>query len=121
MSITSEIHALEREIREYENNISELESAYENIKREQEIIENEVNARNRDYDMTATDEWRGKTEQEANEYQNEQSRVLNIGQEETKSLLSNIQTIIERLREKIRECEHRISRLEEMLRSDNDM
>ena len=40
MSITSEIHALEREIREYENNISELESAYENIKREQEIIEN---------------------------------------------------------------------------------
>lgn len=121
MSITSEIHDLEREIREYENNISELETAYDTIKREQEIIESEVNARNRNYDMTSSDEWRGKTVQEADEYQNEQSRVLSIGQEETKSLLSNIQTIIERLRENISECEHRISRLEEMLRSDNEM
>ena len=121
MGIVSEIHDLEQEISRYENYISELEATSETVRREYEIIDAEVSIQNRNYDMTAADEWRGNSERRAEEYQVDQDKNLNIAQEEALSLLSNIKAIIERLREMIRECEHRISELEAMLSSSNNI
>lgn len=112
MSIMSEIRALECEISECEEAISELEREEEIIRNLQIEITSEVEEPVNSYDMTAGDEFRGVIEENAEKMQYQIYTETHLAQESTSKLLSEIALAKERLREHIEECRSRIELLE---------
>ncbi|MEE3469665.1 hypothetical protein SAMN02910451_00613 [Butyrivibrio hungatei] len=118
---------IEREIRhncekidDYRSEISDLQEKAEIIKEKERRIRKEVYEPTRSYDITHGDVFRGRLEREVEEYRAEICRRTAMGLGETGKLLSDIQSIIDRIYELIEELEHRNSELEAELCSLED-
>ena len=113
--IHSEIHHLKDKIRGYENEISDLENKSSLIEGWQRNIQEGAYEPEKAYDMTYGGNFTGELEIKAEEYRTQLCRDIEIGQNGTSQLLSDIQRIIETIRERIEECWRRISDLEDEL------
>ena len=117
MGIHSRIEEKQREIREYENDIAELENAYDFISLKYNMLENDIYEPDKSYDMTNSNEWRGKLENDSENFLNENCSLIGVILSNTSKHLSNIQRAIVQIRELIRMCEDEIAALEEELRA----
>ena len=113
--IHSEIHHLHEKIREYEREIDDLMEKAHLIEEWQKTINEDAYEPERAYDMTHGGNFIGDLECKAVEYQEQLCKSIQIGQNGTSQLLSDIQRIIEKIRELIEECNRRISDLEDEL------
>ena len=115
--ILSEIRHLEEKIEEYEGYIAELEGRYDVIKQTYDHLRVEADEPVKAYDMSCSDKWRGELEDEAKALQDKIINTTGVSQNETLSLLDDIQRIIKKLRELIEECRREIAELEAELAS----
>ena len=109
--IRSAISNLHSQIAEYNSNIDELSDAKsrlilhcENAKSISSVIDK--------YDNTREDRWLGNLNNEAYEVQVALSANVSSGARETDEFIAGIDNAIERLREKISDCENEIAALE---------
>ena len=113
--IHSEIHHLKDKIRGYENEINDLENKSRLIEGWQRNIQEGAYEPEKAYDMTYGGNFAGELEIKAEEYRTQLCQNIELGQNGTSQLLSDIRRIIETIRERIEECWSRISDLEDEL------
>ena len=113
--IHSEIHHLKDKIRGYENEINDLENKSRLIEGWQRNIQEGAYEPEKAYDMTYGGNFAGELEIKAEEYRTQLCHNIELGQNGTSQLLSDIRRIIETIRERIEECWSRISDLEDEL------
>ena len=107
----SEIHDLECDIAEREEEYRKLERAEEIIKRLLSKLTAEVEEPVKNYDMTVAEEFRGSLETDAEEMKNHIYSEAHLALERTSKLLSEIAQAKERIREYIEKCRRRIEQL----------
>ena len=113
--IHSEIHHLKDKIRGYENEINDLENKSRLIEGWQRNVQEGAYEPEKAYDMTYGGNFAGELEIKAEEYRTQLCQKIELGQNGTSQLLSDIRRIIETIRERIEECWSRISDLEDEL------
>ena len=107
----SEIHDLEREIAECEEELRVLDNKEQIIRRLQTEITDEVELPVKNYDMTIASEFRGALETNAEDMQNHIYSETRMAQERTTEFLSEMARARERIREHIEKCQRRIDQL----------
>ena len=117
MGLHSRLAEKDHEKRVLERDLADCEETYEFISRKREILETDIYNPDKVYDMTASGEWRGKLERDAEEYRNESCSMIGAILRDASRLLSDLQMAMERIRELIRECEEEIEELEEEIRA----
>ena len=117
MGLHSRIEEKKAEKRGYERDLTYCEEVYEYISLKLRDLENEVFNPDKAFDMTISGDWLGKLESDSDEYRNENCSNIAAKINETSAFLSNIDRIMEKLRELISECEAEIDALEAELRA----
>lgn len=107
----SEIHELEHEIAECEEALSDIESEEEIIRRMQAEIAEESEEPAKIYDMTASGEFRGISENRAEDEQYQIYCETRKAQDSTSELLAEMARAKERIHEHIEKCRRRIEHL----------
>ena len=115
--IEHEIHSYERKKDECKGRKSRLEEIHESMSRKRTDVENDVYESERIYDMTFGEKFRGKLEQNSEEYQFEINIRTDAFLSNTAQFMSSIKRAIERLEEMIEEYRNHISKLEAELAS----
>lgn len=115
----SEIHELERDIAEREEEYSILEDKEEIIKRLQAELTDEAEEPVKKYDMTVADEFRGSLETDAEEVQHQIYSEIYLALERTSQLLSEMAQAKGRIREHIEKCRRRIDQLWEEIEAES--
>ena len=119
-NIEHEIHSYERKIDRCENRKYRLEDTYEFMSARRTYIENDIYNPERVYDMTFGEEFRGKLEQDSEEYQLEMNSRTDIFLHNMSQFMNSIKRAIARLCEMIEEYRNRIGELEAELDSLDD-
>ena len=119
MSRHSEIHDLEREIAECEEELRVLDSKEQIIRRLHTEITDEVEVPVKNYDMSISSEFRGVLETNAEEMQNQIYSETCLAQECTLEFLSEMARARERIHEHIEKCQRRIDQLWEEIEAES--
>ena len=115
--IEHEIHSYERKKDECKSRKRRLEEIHESMLQKRTDVENDVYEPERIYDMTFGEKFRGKLEQNAEEYQLNTNSRTDTFLSNTSQFMSSIKRAIERLEEIIEEYRNHISKLEAELAS----
>ena len=108
----SEIHNLEGDIAECDKALSDLENEERIIIRLQVEIAYEAENPTKSYDMTASDEFRGISEDKSEDTRNQICSEIHLAQERTSDLLAEIADAKGRICKHIEKCRRRIEQLE---------
>lgn len=118
--IEHEIHSFERKVDRCEDRKHRLEDIFEFMSTRRTYIEADIYNPERVYDMTFGEEFRGKLEQDSEEYQLEMNSRTDAFLRNMSRFMNSIKRAIARLCEMIEEYRDRIGELEAELDSLDD-
>ena len=118
--IRGRINHLRGMIHDYEGNINDLTIQKSNLNNEYSVINVYSRIPIKNYDISSLHTWTGKTYSKAESYREDAVLISEKEQGQFRSLLSDIDAAIQRLREMINSCRTEISNLESILASIED-
>ncbi|SFU87662.1 hypothetical protein [Butyrivibrio sp. M55] len=110
--IRLEIKRIDEQVKEYYNDILELEESYKIVKMDYNVIVEKVYKPEKEYDLTPLLVCGKETYEQAEEYRNRITVALEKSLNDTLKFLSNVQTAIKNVQKEIEKCENKKKALE---------